>query len=96
MSKLKCEERSCKHNCHLSCNKQSIVIDDDAICCSYQRINETLLKMEFSNERHPEYNDVETIINCNEETCIHNKECMCKALEVKIDSDAWCSTYRRK
>ena len=44
MSKLKCEERSCKHNCHLACSKQSIVLDDDAICCSYQRINETLLK----------------------------------------------------
>lgn len=96
MSKLRCEERSCKHNCHLSCRKQSIVLDDDAICCSYQRINETLLKTEFSNEKHPEYNDVETLINCNEETCVFNKDCLCKASEVKIDSDAWCSTYRRK
>ena len=52
--------------------------------------------MEFASERFPEYNDVETAINCNEETCYYNKECFCKAPEVKIDSDAWCSTYRRK
>ena len=50
MSKLKCEERSCKHNCHLACNKQSIVLDDDAICCSYQKVNEALLKAEKTED----------------------------------------------
>lgn len=96
MSKLKCDERSCKHNCYKVCNKQSIVLDDDAICCSYQKQVIGSINEEFSNERYPEYNDVETMINCNEETCIFNKNNFCKASEVRIDSDAWCSTYRRK
>jgi hypothetical protein len=96
MSKLKCEERSCKHNCYLTCDKQSIILDDDAICCSYQRQVLDEIKTEFSNEKYPEYNDVETTINCNEDTCYFNKDRLCKASEVKIDSDAWCSTYRRR
>ena len=96
MNKLKCEERSCKHNCYLACNKQSIVLDEDAVCCSYKRKVENELSVEFSNERYPEYSDVETSINCNEETCYYNKDCLCKAKEVRIDSDAWCTTYRRK
>ena len=96
MSKLKCEERSCKHNCYLTCKKQSIVLDDDAVCCSYQKQSEDKTETEFASERFPEYNDVETSINCNEKTCFYNKECLCKAPEVKIDSDAWCATYRRK
>ena len=74
MSKLKCEERSCKHNCYLTCKKQSIVLDDDAVCCSYQKQSEDKTETEFASERFPEYNDVETSINCNEKTCFYNKE----------------------
>ena len=96
MSKLKCEEKSCKHNNYTVCDKQSIVLDEDAVCCSYQKkILESILE-EFANEKYPEYSDVETMINCNEETCIFNKNNFCKASEVRIDSDAWCSTYRRR
>ena len=96
MSKLKCNERSCKHNCYMACSKQSIILDDDAICCSYQRKVLDSIYEEFANERYPEYSDVETAINCNEDSCIFNKENFCKASDVKIDSDAWCTTYRRK
>lgn len=96
MSKLRCEEKNCKHNCYFTCDKQSIVLDDDAVCCSFQKRVEDSMKNEFSNERYPEYNDVETAINCNETTCIYNKDCFCKAKDVRIDSDAWCATYRRK
>ena len=96
MSKLKCEERSCRHNCDLMCDKQSIVLDDDAICCSYQRKVFDQTKEEFAIERYPEYSDVETSINCNENSCLYNKNNFCKASEVKIDSDAWCTTYKRK
>lgn len=96
MNKLKCEERSCKHNCHELCKKQSIVLDDDAICCSYQRAGDQTLSNEFANEKFPDYGDMETSINCNEETCVYNEKCICKAHEVQIDSEAWCSTYRKK
>ncbi len=96
MNKLKCEEISCKHNCQKLCKKQSIVLDEDAICCSYQRANESTFKNEFASENLPENSDIETSINCNEETCLFNDKCLCKAHEVTIDSEAWCSTYRRK
>lgn len=96
MSKLKCNERSCKHNCYTTCSKQSIILDDDAICCSYQRKVLDAINEEFANERYLEYSDVETSINCNEDTCYFNKDNFCKASEVKIDSDAWCTTYRKK
>ena len=96
MSKLKCNEKSCKHNNYTVCDKQSIVLDEDAVCCSYQKkVLESLLE-EFANEKYPEYSDVETSINCNEDTCYFNKDNYCKESEVKIDSDAWCATYRRK
>lgn len=95
MSKLKCNERSCKHNCCMSCTKQSIVLDDDAICASYQRRN-CDVNEEFASEKYPDYSDMETSINCNEESCYYNNDNCCKASEVKIDSDAWCSTYRKK
>lgn len=96
MSKLRCDERSCKHNCYNSCNKQSIILDDDAICCSYQAQVIGSISEEFSNERYPEYSDFETMINCNEDTCIFNKNNFCKASEVRIDADAWCTTYRKR
>ena len=96
MSKLKCEERSCKHNCYYTCNKQSIILDDDAICCSYQKKLLDAINEEFASERYPEYSDVETAINCNDESCYFNYNNFCKASEVRIDSDAWCSTYRKK
>ena len=96
MSKLKCEERSCKHKCYEACNKQSIILDEDAICCSYQRKVYDEAKEEFAIERYPEYSDVETSINCDENSCLYNKNNFCKASEVKIDSDAWCTTYKRK
>lgn len=96
MNKLKCEERSCKHNCSMICSKQSIVLDDDAICCSYQRKVLDSIYEEFDNEKFPEYNDLETSITCNEDSCCYNENNCCKANEVKIDSDAWCSTYRRR
>ena len=96
MNKLRCEERSCKHNCFEVCKKQSIVIDEDAICSSYQKKVLDAIKEEFSHERYPEYSDVETMINCHDDTCYFNKNNLCKASEVKIDSDAWCETYRRK
>ena len=96
MSKLKCNEKSCKHNNYTVCDKQSIVLDEDAVCCSYQKkVLESLLE-EFANEKYPEYSDVETSINCNEDTCYFNKDNYCKASEVMIESDAWCATYRRK
>ena len=96
MSKLKCEEKSCRHNCDFLCDKQSIVLDDDAICCSYQRKVLDSLKEEFAKEKFGRLNDIETAINCNEETCYFNVNNNCKATEVTIDSDAWCKTYRKK
>lgn len=96
MSKLRCNERECKHNCCMACNKQSIILDDDAICCSFQKKSNTSLNEEFANDKYFDFADVETAINCNEETCYFNKDNFCKASEVKIDADAWCSTYRRK
>ena len=96
MSKLKCEERSCKHNCFETCKKQSIILDEDALCCSYQKKVVDESNSEFALDRYPEYSDVETSINCNESSCLHNKNNFCRASEVKIDSDAWCTTYTRK
>ena len=96
MSKLKCDEKSCKHNCYMACNKQSIVLDDDAICCSYQRQVLDAIKEEFSNDNYMDFNDTETSIICNEETCYFNNDNCCKASEVRIDADAWCATYRKK
>ena len=96
MNKLRCEEKSCSHNCNLYCDKQSIVLDDDAVCCSYQRKTIDSMSEEFSNEKTPEYADLETIINCNENSCYFNMNNLCKASEVTIDSDAWCATYRKR
>lgn len=96
MNKLRCEEKSCRHNCNLYCDKQSIVLDDDAVCCSYQRKTIDSMSEEFSNEKTPEYADLETIINCNENSCYFNMNNLCKASEVTIDSDAWCATYRKR
>ncbi len=96
MNKLKCEEKSCRHNCNLYCDKKSIVLDDDAVCCSYQRKTIDSMSEEFSNEKTPEYADLETTINCNENSCYFNMNNLCKASEVTIDSDAWCSTYRKR
>ena len=75
---------------------KSIVLDDDAVCCSYQRKTIDSMSEEFSNEKTPEYADLETIINCNENSCYFNMNNLCKASEVTIDSDAWCATYRKR
>ena len=98
MSKLKCFEKSCRHNSCLVCNKQCIVLDDDAICCSYSQKTQfdNKVNVEAAKEISPNYSDVETSINCNDETCYYNHDCFCRASDVKIDSDAWCETYRRK
>ncbi|MCI5745748.1 MAG: hypothetical protein MR270_05640 [Erysipelotrichaceae bacterium] len=96
MSKLKCEDQDCRHNCYLACDKQCIVLDDDAVCCSFQKRTLESIQEEFASEKLSEYSDVETAINCNEETCYFNRDNFCKASEVKIDSDAWCTTYRKK
>ncbi len=96
MSKLKCNDRECKHNCCYACKKQSIILDDDAICCSFQKKMNGSLNEEFANDQYFDFSDVETSINCNEDTCYFNKDNYCRASEVKIDADAWCSTYRRK
>ena len=96
MNKLRCEEKSCRHNCKLYCDKQSIVLDDDAVCCSYQRKTIDSMSEEFSNEKTPEYADLETTINCNENSCYFNMNNLCKASEVTIDSDAWCATYSKR
>mgnify|MGYP004538214535 FL=1 len=94
MNKLTCDERTCKHNCKCVCKKQSIIVDEDAICCSYQLKNENdSYNEEFALDN---YADLETAISCSEESCIFNNESRCKAQEVKIDSDAWCTTYRRR
>ena len=50
----------------------------------------------MSKDMSPNYSDVETAINCNDETCYFNHDCFCRASDVKIDSDAWCETYRKK
>lgn len=98
MSKLKCEEKSCRHNNCKVCNKQCIVLDEDAVCCSFQLKNEfdNRFGYEMGNDMAPTYSDVETAINCNDETCFFNRDCFCRASDVKIDNDAWCDTYRRK
>ena len=80
MSKLKCNERECKHNHFCICNKQCIVLDDD----------------ELGGDITPSYSEMETAISCNDLSCYYNKDCYCKASDVKIDCDAWCETYRRK
>ena len=54
------------------------------------------IKEEFSNDSYLDYNDTETSIVCNEETCYYNNDNCCKSSEVRIDSDAWCATYRKK
>ena len=97
MSKLKCNEKECKHNQSCICNKQCIVLDDDAVCCSYQRKPmDGKANLEFASDLTPSYLDVETAINCNDLSCYFNRDCFCKASDVKIDCDAWCETYRRK
>ncbi len=95
MSKLKCVEKECKHNQFCLCNKQCIVLDDDAVCCSYQKRQPTDLNVEFALDDMPPA-DIETAISCNDLSCFFNKDCFCRASDVKIDCDAWCETYRRK
>lgn len=97
MSKLKCNEKECKHNNFCICNKQCIVLDDDAVCCSYQKKQPTdSFGYELGSDIAPSYSDVETAISCNDLSCYFNHDCFCKASDVKIDCDAWCETYRRK
>lgn len=95
MSKLKCTEKECKHNQFCLCNKQCIVLDDDAVCCSYQKRQIEDANVEFAAEDLTTA-DIETTISCNDLSCFFNKECRCRASDVKIDCDAWCETYRRK
>ena len=47
MSKLKCNERECKHNHFCICNKQCIVLDDDAVCVSFQKRQPTDTKFSY-------------------------------------------------
>ena len=96
MSKLRCNEKDCRHNCYSSCKKQCIVLDDDAVCCSFSKKSIHELNTEMSKDMSPNYSDVETAINCNDETCYFNHDCFFLACDVKIDSDAWCETYRKK
>lgn len=98
MSKLKCNERECKHNHFCICNKQCIVLDDDAVCVSFQKRQPTDTKFsyELGGDITPSYSEMETAISCNDLSCYYNKDCCCKASDVKIDCDAWCETYRRK
>ena len=67
MSKLKCNERSCRHNSFCLCSKQCIVLDEDAVCCSFQKEvpPDNYPHYEFSKEISPSYADVETTINYN-------------------------------
>ena len=75
-----------------------IVLDDDAVCVSFQKRQPTDTKFsyELGGDITPSYSEMETAISCNDLSCYYNKDCYCKASDVKIDCDAWCETYRRK
>ena len=77
------------------CNEKNMSIDL-RFACFGDKNKFYMNNEEFSVEKYPEYSDVETSINCNENSCLYNKNNFCKASEVKIDSDAWCTTYKRK
>lgn len=99
MRKLKCHEESCMHNSNYYCVKDGIDVDKDAICISYEKSNQAFLQKaayEFASDFDGA--NPSPKIKCDDQECVHNDNCKCKADSVEVShrkgAQACCRTFK--
>lgn len=104
MQRLKCKEYGCSHNYCKHCVKDVIQVSNEAICRSFDPVNES-----NPNQARYEYefacdiglnteNDLHHIL-CNEEKCNYWNFGECNSHEIKVDKrnlSPKCVTFKPK